>query len=145
MHPESYLNALKSGCYSAHSISSTLDLWLLSSLVPVDIYVFKVNSGNSRIRCEICSKLAIRAPERRHRRSGVFIVNSEHISHLVLVFLLLTLSRQMPTWVTPIGLLTLQSSSLFYEVKYFRRRYRSGKKLLKFSKRIAEVTPKKLF
>ena len=27
------------------------------------------------------------------RRSGVFIVNSEHISHLVLEFLLLTLSR----------------------------------------------------
>ena len=27
------------------------------------------------------------------RRSGVFIVNSEHISHLALVFLLLTLSR----------------------------------------------------
>ena len=26
------------------------------------------------------------------RRSGVFIVNSEHISHLVLVFLLLTLN-----------------------------------------------------
>ena len=31
---------------------------------------------------------------RRHwRRSGVFIVDFEHISHLVLVFLLLTLSR----------------------------------------------------
>ena len=30
-------------------------------------------------------------PERRHwRRSGVFIVNYEHIWHLVLVFLLLT-------------------------------------------------------
>ena len=28
--------------------------------------------------------------------SAVFIVNFEHISHLVLVFLLLTLSRQMP-------------------------------------------------
>ena len=27
---------------------------------------------------------------------GVFTVNFEHISHLVLVFLLLTLSRQMP-------------------------------------------------
>ena len=27
------------------------------------------------------------------RSSGVFIVNFEHISHLVLVFLLLTLSR----------------------------------------------------
>ena len=30
------------------------------------------------------------------RRSGVFIVNFEHISHLVLVFLLLTLSKLMP-------------------------------------------------
>ena len=38
-----------------------------------------------------CSKLTI---ERRHWRcSGVFIVNFKHISHLVLVFLLLTLSR----------------------------------------------------
>ena len=31
------------------------------------------------------------------RRSGVFIVNFQHISHLVLVLLLLTLSRQIPT------------------------------------------------
>ena len=39
-------------------------------------------------------KVNIMTPERRHwRRFGVFIVNSEHISHLVLVFLLLTLSR----------------------------------------------------
>ena len=29
-------------------------------------------------------------------RSGVFIVNFEHISHLVLVFLLLTLNMQLP-------------------------------------------------
>ena len=29
--------------------------------------------------------------------SGVFFVNFEHISHLVLVFLLLTLNMQMPT------------------------------------------------
>ena len=29
-------------------------------------------------------------------RSGIFIVNFEHISPLVLVFLLLTLSREMP-------------------------------------------------
>ena len=34
---------------------------------------------------------------RHWRRSGVFNVNFEHISHLVLVFLLLTLSRYMPT------------------------------------------------
>ena len=43
---------------------------------------------------KICLKLTIRRLERRHwRRSGVFIVNLEHISHLVLWFLLLTLSR----------------------------------------------------
>ena len=61
---------------------------------PVGIYLFKVNNRNTRTRCEICSKLTINTPERRQwRRSGVFIVNFEHISHLVLVLLLLTLSR----------------------------------------------------
>ena len=55
-------------------------------------YIFKVNNRNTR-RCEIYSKLIIKTPERRHyRRSGVFIVDFEHISHLV-VFLLLILSR----------------------------------------------------
>ena len=39
----------------------------------------------------------MKTPERRDwRRSGVFIVNFEHIPHLVLVFLLLTVSKQMP-------------------------------------------------
>ena len=39
------------------------------------------------------SKLTIEIPERRHwRRSGVFIVNFEHISHFVLVCILLTLN-----------------------------------------------------
>ena len=47
---------------------------------------------------EICSKLTIKIPERRRRRPGIFIVNFEYILHLVLVFLLLTLSREMPTW-----------------------------------------------
>ena len=44
--------------------------------------------------CEISSKLTMKTPEQpQWRRSGVFIVNYEHISHIVLVFLLLTLSR----------------------------------------------------
>ena len=38
-------------------------------------------------------KVTIQTPERRHwRRSGVFIDGFEHISHLVLVSLLLTLN-----------------------------------------------------
>ena len=51
---------------------------------------FNVNR-NTRTRCQICSNLTIKTPERRQWRcSGVFIVNFEHISHLVLVFQLLT-------------------------------------------------------
>ena len=57
---------------------------------PAGVYLLKVNNRNTRTRCEICSKLTIKTPEQRHwRRSDVFIVNYEHISHLVLVFLLL--------------------------------------------------------
>ena len=41
----------------------------------------------------MCLKLTIKNSERPHqRRYGVFIVKFKHISHLVLVFLLLTLN-----------------------------------------------------
>ena len=60
---------------------------------PVGIYLLKVNNRNTGTRCEICSKLTIKTPERRQwHRSGVFTVNFKHILHLVLVFLLLTLN-----------------------------------------------------
>ena len=65
-----------------------LELWIN----PVGIYLLKVNNGNTRARCEICSQLTIKTPE---CRSGVFTVKFEHISHLVLVFLLLTLCRKL--------------------------------------------------
>ena len=61
---------------------------------PAGNYMFKVNNKNTRTSCEICSKLTIKTPERW--RSGVFIVNFEHVSHLVQLFSLLTLRRQMP-------------------------------------------------
>ena len=44
---------------------------------PANIYMFKVNNRNNRERC----------------RCGSFIVNFEHISHLLLVLLLLTLNK----------------------------------------------------
>ena len=54
--------------------------------------MFKVNTRNTRIRCEICSKLTIKILEQRQlRRFAVFIVKFEHISYLILVFLLLIL------------------------------------------------------
>ena len=56
---------------------------------PAGVYLLKVNNKNTRTTCEICSKLLIKTPERLHwRRSGVFIVNFEQISHIVIWFLL---------------------------------------------------------
>ena len=56
----------------------------ISVIYPAGNYMFKVNNTNFRTRTL-----------KRHqwRRSGIFIINFEHISHLLLVFLLLTLSR----------------------------------------------------
>ena len=60
---------------------------------PANICLFKFTNRNTRKRCEICSKLTIKKPGRRQwHRSGNFLVNFEHISHLFLVFLLVTLN-----------------------------------------------------
>ena len=56
------------------------------------IYLFEVNNRNTRKCSEMCSKLTIKTPE---RRQDVFLVSLlfEHVSHLFIVFLLLTLNR----------------------------------------------------
>ena len=64
--------------------------------IPDCNYIFKINNRSTRTRCETCSKLTVKTPERRQwRRSDFFIVNFEQNSHIVLVFLLLTLSREI--------------------------------------------------
>ena len=75
-------------------ITTVVDGSILTPIsFPAGNYMFKVNNRNTRTRCEICSKLTIKIPDRRHwRRSGIFFVNFEHISYFVPVFLL-TLSR----------------------------------------------------
>ena len=66
----------------------------IAFLISAGIYLLIVNKRNTRTRCEICSKLTIKTPERRQwRLSDIFIVKFEYISHLVVVFLLLTLSK----------------------------------------------------
>ena len=54
----------------------------LKKQFPAGSYLLKVNNRNTKTRCEICSKLTIKT-----------LINFEHISNLVLLFLLLTLSR----------------------------------------------------
>ena len=74
-----------------------------------DIYLLKFYHRNTRTRCEICSELMIKTPERRQcRRSSVFIFNFEDIAHLPLVFLLSTLNMQLP-----VGLLLHVKGSKF--------------------------------
>ena len=46
-------------------------------------------------KCGICSKLTIKTPEPKNISSVVFIVNFEHILHLFLMFLSLTLKKHM--------------------------------------------------
>ena len=61
--------------------------YLIHDFDPACIYLLKFNNRNTR------TVLSIQIPERRHwHRSGIFIVNFEHIAHLVLEFLLLTLN-----------------------------------------------------
>ena len=65
---------------------------------PAKIYLFKFNNKNSRKRCEICSKLTIKTPENVIEVVLLFFcVNFEYISHLFLVFLLLTLKKEILT------------------------------------------------
>ena len=48
---------------------------------PAAIYFFKVNNGNIKIMCEICSKSTTKIAERGHcRRSSIFALNCEQIS-----------------------------------------------------------------
>ena len=50
------------------------------SSFPAAKRMFKFNNRNTRTRCDICSKLAVKTPKRCHwRRYGVFIVNFQHI------------------------------------------------------------------
>ena len=57
------------------------------SKYPAGIYLLKVNNRNTRARFEICSKLTLKAPDRRHwGRSGVFIINFA-ILHFALLLL----------------------------------------------------------
>ena len=69
------------------NFTAEFDLWALwqycynwiwicwSSRNSANIYLFKCNNRNARKRCELCSKLILKTPERREWcRSGVFIV-----------------------------------------------------------------------
>ena len=87
--------------FSTLLLSFYLKLWeLFLHYYTISIYLLKVNNANPRTMCKTCSKLTIKAPERRHwRRSGVFIVNFEQVLHTVLVFLVFDFEKINAIWI----------------------------------------------
>ena len=73
--PQSYckpLEQIESNILRIECITPRLTLILkyvkIEQNVPVGIYMFKLNNRNTRTKDEICSKLTIKTPERRHWR-----------------------------------------------------------------------------
>ena len=67
------------------------------SYCPANIYLF---NRNTRKRYEICSELTIKTPERRQwRRSGDFVVNFEHILHILSGISIVKLEQVNVSWV----------------------------------------------
>ena len=53
---------------------------MLKNCFPNGIYLLKVSNRNARTRCEICSKLTIKTPERRQWRHSILTVSKYFIS-----------------------------------------------------------------
>ena len=66
--------------------------WVLN--MPLDKYFHQNAENSERVGVKFQYKVT-EAAQHQRRRSGVFIVNFEHISHFFLVFLLFPLNKQM--------------------------------------------------
>ena len=53
------------GASSTRNVLLILPCIFMIFTIPAGIYLLKVNNRNTRTRCEICSKLTIKTPERR--------------------------------------------------------------------------------
>ena len=91
------------------------------SYVPAGNYLFKVNNKSTRTRCEICSKLTIKTPERRQAYIRYIFCN-KHFK----VFLEVQMSKEKPTPMLAIknllfryrGLSSFLHIVIFFSVQY---------------------------
>ena len=74
---------VRSGKHNSTPLAFQKVLLSVDSLLvdhPAAVYLFQVNNGDTRTVFEICSKLIIKTPDRRHSRIyGISIVNFEPI------------------------------------------------------------------
>ena len=60
-----WFKILLASWFFAFTLNINLESHSSITNTPADIYLLKVNKRNTRTRCEICSKLTIKTPERR--------------------------------------------------------------------------------
>ena len=65
------------------SLSSPYHNQIHLRYVPAGNYVLKVSNRNTRTRCEICSKLTIKIPERRHWRNIGFVTFANVFANII--------------------------------------------------------------
>ena len=99
---------LNEACPHLHTLSNKVYTRKNS---PTNIYLLIVKNCNNKRRCEICSELTIKTPERCP-------TNSENILHLFLVFLLLTVNKKIFAGYHPISLKALKSLTAAIINKY---------------------------
>ena len=69
-------------------------LFSFSKINPIAIYLFKITNVSTRGMCNIYSQLTTKTPKQfQWHPFRVFVFNFEHISHIVVVFPLLTLNK----------------------------------------------------
>ena len=72
-------------------------LFIIKTVFKKRMCLFKANVRNTKTVLENCSKSTMKATEgRQWGRSCIFIINFEQIPHIVLVFPLSILTKQMP-------------------------------------------------
>ena len=89
-----------------------LRYWLRFRLFPADIGLVKINNGSNILMWKTCLKLTMKMLERC--RSFAFVVNFKHISHIFLVFLLLT-----HYWLISIAKYRLCKTRLYLQVLHY--------------------------
>ena len=101
------LHGFYQNCLSHHlkspSKNNGLRFWrifpqfIIKTVFKKRMCLFKANVRNTKKVLENCSKSTMKAPEgRQWGRSSIFIINFEQIPHIVLVFPLSILTKQMP-------------------------------------------------
>ena len=90
-------------------------------IFPANIYLFNVNNRNTRKRCEICSKLTIKTPERRQWRL-MFSLLTLNMFHIFSIVSIVDFEQVKVSWVVH-SALSIFKSMILFSAKFFISNY----------------------